>query len=120
MEHGPRVCTMSKRRRTKPRPRPTPTPERTAPAPASITSITATEEPPGTPAALDPAQVQYLIGTIATGILDEHLAAGHFLSVEDGMIAAICQARGAQLATRNIRDFRGLGVELINPWEHQN
>ncbi len=66
---------MSKRRRTKPRPRPTPTPERTAPAPASTTSITATEEPPRTTAALDPAQVQCLIGAIATGILDEHLAA---------------------------------------------
>ncbi|MGH3423016.1 MAG: hypothetical protein ACRDOD_25860 [Streptosporangiaceae bacterium] len=65
---------MSKRRRSKPRPGPTPTPERSAPAPASNTSITATEEPSGTPPALDPAQVRHLVGAIATGILDEHLA----------------------------------------------
>jgi predicted nucleic acid-binding protein len=39
------------------------------------------------------------------------------LSVEDGMIAAICASRSLRLATRNIRDFQGLGLELINPWE---
>jgi toxin FitB len=38
------------------------------------------------------------------------------LSVEDGMIAAICSTRGAELATRNVQDFEGLGLELINPW----
>ncbi len=46
-------------------------------------------------------------------------AAGHPLSVEDGMIAAICRDRGASLATRNLKDFRGLGVALINPWEYR-
>ena len=44
-------------------------------------------------------------------------AAGTPLSVEDGMIAAICVARGAALATRNTRDFEGLGLELIDPWQ---
>jgi hypothetical protein len=39
------------------------------------------------------------------------------LSVEDGMIAAICASRSLRLATRNFRDFQGLGLELINPWE---
>jgi toxin FitB len=39
------------------------------------------------------------------------------LSVEDGMIAAICASRSLALATRNIRDFEGLGVSLINPWD---
>lgn len=38
------------------------------------------------------------------------------LSVEDGMIAAICSTRGAKLATRNTKDFQELGVELIDPW----
>jgi predicted nucleic acid-binding protein len=47
-------------------------------------------------------------------------AAGHALSVEDGMIAAICRVRGAILATRNTKDFDGLGVELINPWTFTN
>ena len=42
--------------------------------------------------------------------------AGHPLSVEDGMIAAICRSRGLALATRNTKDFHGLGLELIDPW----
>ncbi|MBD3780563.1 MULTISPECIES: type II toxin-antitoxin system VapC family toxin [unclassified Cellulomonas] len=44
-------------------------------------------------------------------------AAGRPLSVEDGMIAAICASRGATLATRNTRDFAGLGLPLVDPWE---
>jgi len=46
-------------------------------------------------------------------------ARGHQLSVEDGMIAAICQHQGATLATRNIKGFHGLGIGLINPWNHR-
>jgi predicted nucleic acid-binding protein len=34
----------------------------------------------------------------------------------DAQIAAICRARGAVLATRNVKDFRETGVEVINPW----
>ncbi len=34
----------------------------------------------------------------------------------NAQIASICRARGAALATRNRRDFEGLGVELIDPW----
>ncbi|MBQ1443265.1 MAG: type II toxin-antitoxin system VapC family toxin [Renibacterium sp.] len=45
--------------------------------------------------------------------------AGKPLSVEDGMIAAICLHREFPLATRNTKDFQGLGLELINPWETQ-
>lgn len=45
-------------------------------------------------------------------------AAGRPLNVEDGMIAAICQRNGAKLATRNVKDFQGLGLELINPWDY--
>lgn len=43
-------------------------------------------------------------------------AAGRPLSVEDGMIAAICAQHGARLATRNTGDFDGLGIGLIDPW----
>ena len=43
-------------------------------------------------------------------------AAGRPLAVEDGMIAAICTARGTTLATRNTTDFAGLGLDLIDPW----
>jgi hypothetical protein len=44
--------------------------------------------------------------------------AGRALSVEDGMIAAICEIHGAKLATRNTKDFLGLGIALVNPWDH--
>lgn len=43
-------------------------------------------------------------------------AAGRPLSVEDGMIAAICARHAARLATRNAGDFEGLGIGLIDPW----
>lgn len=34
----------------------------------------------------------------------------------DAMIAAVAASRGMAVATRNISDFAGMGVELINPW----
>ncbi|CAN7153707.1 type II toxin-antitoxin system VapC family toxin [Rhizobium rhizogenes] len=42
---------------------------------------------------------------------------GHQISVQDAMIAAICLAHGATLATRNIKDFQGLDLKLVNPFE---
>jgi predicted nucleic acid-binding protein len=41
---------------------------------------------------------------------------GRSLEVRDVQIAGIAIARNAKLATRNIRHFEGLGVELIDPW----
>lgn len=35
----------------------------------------------------------------------------------DMMIAGIAAAQSSILATRNIRDFEGLPIELINPWK---
>lgn len=34
----------------------------------------------------------------------------------DAQIAAICRARGAALATRNVKDFLETGVDVIDPW----
>jgi toxin FitB len=34
----------------------------------------------------------------------------------DALIAAVCRSRGAALATRNLPDFDGIGVEVIDPW----
>ena len=44
-------------------------------------------------------------------------AVGNTIGFADGTIAAIASANGFALATRNVRDFRGAGVELMNPWE---
>ncbi|WP_405058383.1 type II toxin-antitoxin system VapC family toxin [Kribbella sp. NBC_01505] len=44
-------------------------------------------------------------------------AAGRATSVEDGMIAAIAASQGAVVATRNVADFAGFGVEVVNPWD---
>ena len=34
----------------------------------------------------------------------------------DALIAAVCRSRGAALATRNLPDFDGTGIEVIDPW----
>lgn len=34
----------------------------------------------------------------------------------DALIASICRSRGAALATRNVLDFDGTGIEVIDPW----
>jgi predicted nucleic acid-binding protein len=47
----------------------------------------------------------------------ERYRVGHPIGVADAMIAAICAAHGATLVTRNTRDFEGVGLELINPWD---
>ena len=42
---------------------------------------------------------------------------GRPISAQDAMIAAIARSHGMALATRNVKDFEGTGVTLINPWE---
>ena len=32
------------------------------------------------------------------------------------MIAAIARSLGMAVATRNVRDFEGVGIDVINPW----
>jgi hypothetical protein len=41
---------------------------------------------------------------------------GQPLAMADAQIAATCLAHGARLATRNVRDFEGLGLSWVNPW----
>lgn len=43
-------------------------------------------------------------------------AQGRPISVFDAQIAAVCQAHGASLATRNIKDFEATGIAVIDPW----
>lgn len=42
---------------------------------------------------------------------------GRALETRDAMIAAICMQHGATLATRNTKDFQGLDLMLVNPFE---
>ena len=45
------------------------------------------------------------------------VSAGHAITVQDAQIAAICLQHGATLATRNTKDFEGLDLKLVNPFE---
>ena len=42
--------------------------------------------------------------------------AGRPIGMADCQIAAICRSRGAVLVTRNVRHFKGTGIEVVNPW----
>ncbi len=44
-------------------------------------------------------------------------AAGRPLPAIDAMLAATASVHGLSLVTRNVRDFEGLGVVVIDPWE---
>jgi predicted nucleic acid-binding protein len=43
-------------------------------------------------------------------------ALGRPISQADAQIAAIAQARGAKLATRNVADFEDCGLDVLDPW----
>lgn len=42
--------------------------------------------------------------------------AGRPISTLDAQIAAIARANDADLATRNVEDFTGCGIDVIDPW----
>ncbi len=44
-------------------------------------------------------------------------AAGLPVSLPDALIAGTALAHGATVATRNVADFAGCGVAVIDPWE---
>ena len=54
----------------------------------------------------------HAFGRVAAGTQ----AAGNPIHFGDCAIAAIAIRRGFMLATRNVRDYKGAGIELINPW----
>lgn len=56
--------------------------------------------------------------TIAyAAIAADRRAAGRPITPFDCQIAAIARVHGAVVATRNVRDFEGCGIELIDPWQ---
>jgi predicted nucleic acid-binding protein len=50
-------------------------------------------------------------------IVAERRVRGRPVSFADAQIAAIARSHSAALATRNINDFEGCGLRLVNPWE---
>ena len=42
---------------------------------------------------------------------------GRTLNVPDALIAGTAGSRSMTLITRNVRDFHGLDIEIVNPWE---
>ncbi|WP_420623813.1 type II toxin-antitoxin system VapC family toxin [Candidatus Poriferisodalis sp.] len=43
-------------------------------------------------------------------------ASGHPISQADCQIAAIARSLGTSVATRNVSDFEGCGIDVVNPW----
>lgn len=43
--------------------------------------------------------------------------AGRRMGLMDGLIAAIALTNGAGIATRDVDDFTGLGIEVVNPFD---
>jgi predicted nucleic acid-binding protein len=58
-------------------------------------------------------EAAYLYGALSA----RRRTAGHIVETKDAMIAAICLQHGATLATRNTKDFEGLDLKLVNPFE---
>lgn len=44
---------------------------------------------------------------------------GRPIGEADGRIAAVARSRGATLATRNVSDFTGCGLTVVDPWAEQ-
>lgn len=51
------------------------------------------------------------------GIVATLRRSGRLPPPPDMMIAATALARGASVVTRNVRDFAGCGVMIVNPWD---
>jgi predicted nucleic acid-binding protein len=50
-------------------------------------------------------------------VIIDRASAGLAADRLDAQIAAICRSNDAPLATRNTKDFRRCGIELIEPWK---
>ena len=54
--------------------------------------------------------------SVFAAIAAERRVVGRPISQFDCQIAAIARAHRASVATRNISDYEGCGVDLLNPW----
>ncbi|NQW72833.1 MAG: type II toxin-antitoxin system VapC family toxin [Actinobacteria bacterium] len=54
---------------------------------------------------------------LEAGVLSaKRMRLGRPIGMADACIAGICLVRDATLATRNTRDFDGIGLSLVDPW----
>jgi len=53
-------------------------------------------------------------------IASDRRLSGRPITIPDAQIAAIARSHGAALATRNVSDFEGCGIDVINPWRGPN
>lgn len=44
--------------------------------------------------------------------------AGRAIDVGDALIAGTAKAHGLAIATRNVRDFQGMDIDIVNPWDY--
>lgn len=56
-------------------------------------------------------------GRLAGLLSSQRANSGRPISFPDAQIAAISRSNNATLATRDVADFAGLGLALVNPWE---
>ena len=61
--------------------------------------------------------VGHLEATHAASLRAEAARSGRTLHIADALIAGTARANDLAIATRNVRDFEGLDVEVVNPWE---
>jgi predicted nucleic acid-binding protein len=50
-------------------------------------------------------------------IASDRRQSGQPISQFDAQIAAVARSTGAALATRNVNDFEGCGINVVNPWK---
>ncbi len=56
---------------------------------------------------------------ICAGFHEKAISSGKTPSIEDLMIASIAKREGLCIATRNVKDFEYLDIELVNPFKIQ-
>ena len=61
--------------------------------------------------------VTYSIADLWGKLHGERQLRGTPLNMADGMIAATALEHNLTVVTRNVKDFAGLGVAVLNPWD---
>jgi len=55
--------------------------------------------------------------TAYADVVAERESDGNPISGFDAQIAAICRSQAATLATRSPKDFTGIGISVVDPWQ---